>query len=150
MIRLVVVDDQMLIREGMVTLLSMLPDLEVVGSAANGIEALDLVAKQRPDVVLMDVQMPGMNGVAATGEIRRRFPETRIIMLTTFDDDEYVFRSLEAGASGYLLKNADPDALARSIRAVHAGDSILVRPSPARWSTRLSAAVVRNHFRPNG
>jgi len=124
-IRLAVVDDQTLIREGLVSLLSMLPDLEVVGSAANGGEALDLVAAKRPDVVLMDVRMPGMNGVTATGEIRRRFPGTRVIVLTTFDDDEYVFKALEAGAAGYLLKNADPDALARSIRTVHAGDSIL-------------------------
>jgi len=125
MVRLAVVDDQTLIREGLVSLLDMVPDLEVVGSAANGLDAIDLVAAKGPDVVLMDVQMPGMNGVAATGEIRRRFPDTRVIVLTTFDDNEYVFKALEAGAAGYLLKNADPDELARSIRAVHAGDSIL-------------------------
>jgi len=124
-IRLFVVDDQSLVREGLVSLLDQVPDLELVGSAASGNAALEVVAARRPDVVLMDVRMPGMNGVAATVEIRRRFPETRVIVLTTFDDDEYVFKALEAGASGYLLKNADPDYLARAIRAVHAGNSIL-------------------------
>jgi len=97
----------------------------VVGKAADGREALALVAEQAPDVVLMDVRMPGMNGVAATREIRARYPHTRVIVLTTFDDDEYVFESLRVGASGYLLKNANPDHLAAAIRAVHAGDSIL-------------------------
>jgi DNA-binding NarL/FixJ family response regulator len=124
-IRVAVVDDQTLIREGLASLLALAPDLTVVGQAADGREALALVAEQSPDVVLMDVRMPGMNGVAATRQIRARYPRTRVIVLTTFDDDEYVFESLRAGASGYLLKNADPDHLAAAIRAVHAGDSVL-------------------------
>ncbi len=124
-IRVAVVDDQTLVREGLASLLAMMPDLTVVGRAADGREALALVAEQSPDVVLMDVRMPGMNGVAATREIRARHPHIHVIVLTTFDDDEYVFESLRAGASGYLLKNADPDHLAAAIRAVHAGDSIL-------------------------
>jgi len=124
-IRIAIIDDQTLIREGLAALLALVPDLQVVGQAGDGGAALELVAEKSPDVVLMDVRMPGMNGVVATREIRRRFPNTRVIVLTTFDDDEYVFQSLEAGASGYLLKNADPDHLAGAIRAVQAGDSIL-------------------------
>ncbi|MBS1252890.1 MAG: Transcriptional regulatory protein DegU [Anaerolineales bacterium] len=120
-----IVDDQTLVREGLASLLAMVPDLTVVGTAADGREALALVDELEPDVVLMDVRMPGMNGVAATREIRARDPHTRVIVLTTFDHDEYVFESLRAGASGYLLKDADPDHLAEAIRAVHAGDSIL-------------------------
>jgi len=124
-IRIAIVDDQTLVREGLASLLALVPDLTVVGTAADGRQALALVAEQSPDVVLMDVRMPGMSGVAATHEIRARYPHTRVIVLTTFDSDEYVFESLRAGASGFLLKNADPDYLATAIRAVHAGDSIL-------------------------
>jgi len=125
LIRVAIVDDQTLIREGLAALLALVPDLQVVGQAADGQAAIELAAAQSPDVILMDVRMPGLNGVAATREIRRRFPATRVIVLTTFDDDEYVFQSLQAGASGYLLKNADPDYLAAAIRAAHAGDSML-------------------------
>ncbi len=124
-IRIAIVDDQTLIREGLASLLALQPDLEVVGTAANGRLALALVAEHEPDVVLMDVRMPGMSGVVATREICARFPHTRVIVLTTFDNDEYVIGALRAGASGYLLKNADPDYLATAIRAAHAGDSIL-------------------------
>jgi DNA-binding NarL/FixJ family response regulator len=139
-IRIVVVDDQTLVREGLALLLEMTPGLVVVGTAAGALQVLDLVAAQSPDVVLMDVRMPGMNGVAATREIRARFPHTRVIVLTTFDDDEYVFESLRAGASGYLLKNADPDHLAAAIRAVHAGDSILDPAVAARVIRRATHA----------
>jgi len=124
-IRVMVVDDQTLIREGLALLLEMMPDLQVVGQAAGGREALALTADLLPDVVLMDVRMPGMNGVAAARKICARYPHTRVIMLTTFDDDDYVFESLRAGAAGYLLKDANPDRLAAAIRAVHAGDAIL-------------------------
>lgn len=124
-IRVAVVDDQTLIREGLAALLAMIPDLEVVGQAADGHEALTMVADCAPDVVLMDVRMPGMNGVVATRQVCSDYPDVRVIVLTTFDDDEYVFESLKAGAAGYLLKNADPDHLAEAIRAVHAGDSVL-------------------------
>jgi len=139
-IRVVVVDDQTLIREGLASLLALVPDLTVVGQAAGGREALELVAERSPDVVLMDVRMPGMNGVAATREVRTRYPHTRVIVLTTFDNDEYVFDALRAGASGYLLKNADPDYLAAAIRVVHAGGSIL---DPA-----ITGKVIRHATRP--
>lgn len=124
-IRIVIVDDQTLLREGLSALLGLIPDLLVVGQAADGRQALDLVEKLRPEVVLMDVRMPGMNGVAATRQVRARHPETRVIVLTTFDNDEYVFEALQAGASGYLLKNADPDHLAAAIRAVQRGEAVL-------------------------
>ena len=137
-IRIVIVDDQRLIREGLAALLALVSDLQILGQAADGQAAIELAATLSPDVILMDVRMPGMNGVAATREIRRRFPTTRVIVLTTFDDDEYVFQSLQAGASGYLLKNADPDHLAAAIRAVHAGDSIL---DPAVTNKVIQRAV---------
>ena len=137
-IRVAIVDDQTLIREGLVALLVLVSDLQIVGQAADGQAAIGLAATLSPDVILMDVRMPGMNGVAATREICRRFPSTRVIVLTTFDDDEYVFQSLQAGASGYLLKNADPDHLAAAIRAVHAGDSIL---DPAVTNKVIQRAV---------
>ena len=124
-IRVLIVDDQTLIREGLASLLMMQSDLEVVGKAAGGREAIGLAAQHAPDVVLMDVRMPGMTGLAATREIHQRWPDMRVIVLTTFDDDEYVCEALRAGAAGYLLKNADPDHLAHAIRAVHAGQSIL-------------------------
>ncbi len=124
-IRIVIVDDQTLVRKGLASLLALVPDLEVVGTAADGRAALALVAAQLPDVVLMDVRMPGMNGIAATREIRAGHPNIRVIVLTTFDNDEYVFESLRAGAAGYLLKTADPDHLAAAIRTVHAGGSVL-------------------------
>lgn len=141
-IRVLVVDDQTLIREGLASLLMMQPDLEVVGKAADGRAAIALVAAHTPDVVLMDVRMPGLNGIAATREIHQRWPDIRIIVLTTFDDDEYVYEALRAGAAGYLLKNADPDHLTRAIRAVHAGQSILdpaVTQKVIQYFTRAAA-----------
>jgi DNA-binding NarL/FixJ family response regulator len=132
-----------LVREGLAALLALTPDLDVIGTAADGRAALALAAAQAPDVALMDVRMPGMDGVTATREICKRYPQTRVIVLTTFDNDEYVFEALQAGAAGYLLKNADPDYLAAAIRAVHAGDAILdpaVTQKVIRRATRPGAA----------
>jgi DNA-binding NarL/FixJ family response regulator len=120
-----IVDDQMLVREGLASLLSLTPDLEVVGKAGDGAEALALVDRCRPDVVLMDVRMPGMNGVAVLHYLRVSHPSLRVLMLTTFDDDDYLFASLEAGAAGYLLKSTNPDHLAETIRAIFRGESAL-------------------------
>ncbi|NOZ72833.1 MAG: response regulator transcription factor [Chloroflexi bacterium] len=139
-IRIAIADDQTLIREGLAALLALDPGLEVVGAAADGRQALALVAELAPDVILMDIRMPVMNGVAATREICAHHPQTRVIVLTTFDDDEYVFASLQAGACGYLLKNAEREHLAAAIRAVHAGDSILdpaVTQKVIRRATRV-------------
>ncbi|WP_325053061.1 response regulator transcription factor [Thermomonospora amylolytica] len=116
-----VVDDQDLVREGITALLGLQPGIEVVGSAGDGAEAVEAIVAARPDVVLMDVRMPGLDGVAATAELRRRAPECTIVMLTTFDDDEYVTGALRAGAVGYLLKNLPAADLARAVRLAHAG-----------------------------
>ena len=130
-IRILLVDDQRLMREGLRILLELEPDLEVAGEAANGQEALNVYAGIEPDVVLMDVRMPGMDGVEATWRLRERQPAARVIILTTFDDDEYVFEGLRAGARGYLLKDVSGHDLAEAVRAVAAGGA-LIEPSVAR------------------
>ncbi len=130
-IRLLLVDDQRLMREGLHTLLEMEPGIEVAGEAANGQEALDAYARLQPDVVLMDVRMPVMDGVEATRRLRQRWPAVRVIILTTFDDDEYVFEGLRAGALGYLLKDVSMRELAEAIHTVMAG-GVLIEPSVAR------------------
>ncbi|MEH2394657.1 MAG: response regulator transcription factor [Nostoc sp.] len=121
MIKVLLVDDQGLIRQGLRVLLELEPDLEIVGEAENGEQAINLVAKFQPDVVLLDIRMPIMDGVAATREIQKRFAKTKILVLTTFDDDEYVSAALQNGAMGYLLKDTPSEELAVAIRAVHKG-----------------------------
>ncbi len=130
-IRVLLVDDQKLMREGLRVLLELEPDLEVVGEAGNGSEALAAYADLHPDVVLMDIRMPGMDGVEATWRLRERWPEARVVILTTFDDDEYVFEGLRAGALGYLLKDVSGGELAEAVRTVSAGGA-LIEPSVAR------------------
>ncbi|MEI6046926.1 MAG: response regulator transcription factor [Chloroflexota bacterium] len=120
-VRLLITDDQRLLREGIASLLSLQAGIEVVGTAANGQEALDKTQTLKPEVILMDVRMPVMDGVAATTLIKRQFPACQILMLTTFDDEEYVIEALKAGASGYLLKTIPEDDLAQAIIAVHKG-----------------------------
>ncbi|NWF81613.1 MAG: response regulator transcription factor [Chloroflexi bacterium] len=124
-IRVLIVDDQALIRTGIATLLARKPGIEVVGQAGNGQEALELVAALDPDVVLMDVMMPVLDGVEATRRLAERGPRPAVIILTTFRDDEYVFRGLAAGARGYLLKDVDHRALAEAVRTVAAGGALL-------------------------
>jgi DNA-binding NarL/FixJ family response regulator len=123
--RVLVVDDQTVVRDGLVLLLGLLPGLEVVGSAANGEEALTLVAEHRPDVVLMDLRMPRVDGVEATRRIKAEYPAVQIVVLTTYSDDESVFAALQAGARGYLTKDAGADEIARAIAAVRGGDAQL-------------------------
>ena len=130
-IRLLLVDDQRLMREGLRTLLELEPGLQVAGEAGNGQEALEAYAVHLPDVVLMDVRMPLMDGVEATRRLRERWPAARVIILTTFDDDEYVFEGLRAGALGYLLKDVSIQELTEAIHAVMAG-GVLIEPSVAR------------------
>jgi len=129
-IRVLLVDDQTLFREGLRTILSTQPDLEVVGEAGNGEEAVQLVPRLRPDVVLMDLQMPVLDGVAATRRLQQTHATCRVIALTTFDDDERVFDVLRAGAVGYLLKDTRADKLLDAIRAAVRGESFL-QPSVA-------------------
>jgi len=120
-VRVLVVDDQRLMRDGIASLLEMQDAIEVVGTASNGQEALEKAVSLRPDVILMDVRMPVMDGVVATGQVRRQLPSCRILMLTTFDDEEYIIDALRAGASGYLLKDLPAPDLARAVQAVYKG-----------------------------
>lgn len=131
MIRVLLVDDQKLIRQGIQTLLELEPDLQIVGTVENGRDAIVAVEQIRPDVVLMDVRMPELDGVAATRVLSERFPQVGVIILTTFDDDEYVFEGLKAGARGYLLKDVSSDDIAAAVRTVAAGGA-LIQPSIAR------------------
>lgn len=120
-IRLLLVDDQRIVREGLRSLLEAKPDLEIIGEATNGQQAITQAATLQPDVVLMDVRMPVMDGVAATRLIHQQFSQIKVLVLTTFDDDEYVSQALRVGARGYLLKDTHSDELAAAIRAVHQG-----------------------------
>jgi DNA-binding NarL/FixJ family response regulator len=121
MIRVLLVDDQALFRQGLASLLSLEEDLEIVGQASHGFEAIALTQTLQPDVILMDVRMPICDGVVATSEIHQRFPWIRILVLTTFDEDEYIWKSLQAGALGYLLKSTPSAQLATAIRTLHQG-----------------------------
>ncbi|GAA3214570.1 response regulator transcription factor [Nonomuraea helvata] len=125
MTRVIVVDDQAVVREGLVLLLGLLPEIEVVGAAGDGEAALRLVEEQRPDVVLMDLRMPRMDGVEATGRIRSAYPDTQVVVLTTYSDDASVFAALKAGARGFLTKDADSDDIARAVATVMRGDAQL-------------------------
>ncbi|MFF1878176.1 response regulator [Leifsonia sp. NPDC058230] len=122
-IRVVVADDQAIIRDGLVTVLSLLPDIEVVGEAPDGERAVELVARERPDVILMDLRMPVLDGVAATGRIVRDHPGVAVLVLTTFADDDSILGALRAGARGYLTKDAGRAELAAAVRAVARGQS---------------------------
>lgn len=124
-IRVALVDDQELIRLGFRMILDAEPGIAVIGEAADGDAVMPLVRQQTPDVVLMDVRMPGTDGIAATRKIVADFPAVRVLVLTTFDLDEYAFGSLEAGASGFLLKDVQRSELVSAIRAVHRGDAVL-------------------------
>jgi DNA-binding NarL/FixJ family response regulator len=130
-ISILLVDDQPMLRLGFRLVLDAQPDMSVVGEAAEGAEAVRLVASLRPDVVLMDVRMPGMDGIAATRHIAQSTGDTRILILTTFDLDEYAYAGLRAGASGFLLKDVPPPDLLTAIRAVASGDAV-VAPSVTR------------------
>jgi len=130
-IRILLCDDQLLFRKGLRILLSLQPDFEVVDEAANGAEAVELAKKHRPAVVLMDLQMPELDGIAATRRVRTELPDCQVIALTTFDDDENVFEGLRAGAIGYLLKDVPPEKLFEAIRLSARGESF-IQPSVAR------------------
>lgn len=126
MIRVLIVDDQEIMRQGLAVILNQEADLEIIGTAGNGKEALDFCRDlEQPDVVLMDIQMPMMNGVQATRALKALNPEIRVVILTTFHDDAYIFDSLREGANGYLLKDAPPETIAQSIRAVFDGGAMI-------------------------
>lgn len=135
--RVVVVDDQRLIREGIASLLGLQDGVEVVGTAGDGREAVEVALRTGPDVVLMDVRMPVMDGVEAVAVLRAELPACRVVMLTTFDDQDYVVRAMQAGAAGYLLKDLPSRELAAAVRLAHAG----VLPLDPAVAARLTAAV---------
>ncbi|MFJ8645527.1 response regulator [Streptomyces sp. NPDC093546] len=137
-IRVLIVDDQMMVREGFSVLLNAMPGIEVAGEAVNGREAVARVAELRPDVVLMDIRMPEMNGIDATREIVAADGDAKVLVLTTFDLDEYVYQALRAGASGFLLKDASARQLADGVRVVAAGEALLAPTVTKRLITEFA------------
>ncbi len=131
MIKVLLADDQAMIRSGLRMILESEADLSVIGEAENGEEAIRLSKREKPDVVLMDVRMPGVDGLEATRQIHQTLPGVKVIVLTTFDLDEYIYAALRGGASGFLLKDADSETLIRAVRIVAAGDA-LIAPSVTR------------------
>ncbi|GGQ74325.1 response regulator [Streptomyces pilosus] len=144
MIRVLIADDQQMVRQGFTVLLDTQPDIEVVGQAVDGLDAVARVAELAPDVVLMDIRMPELDGIGATARITAATPDVRVLVLTTFDLDEYVYEALRAGASGFLLKDASAEQLAEAVRVVAAGDALLA-PGVTR---RLIAEFSRLDSRP--
>jgi DNA-binding NarL/FixJ family response regulator len=138
-IRVLLVDDHPVVRVGLRGMLEAEPDLAIVGEAASGDEALVLVAGLRPDVVLMDLRMPGTDGVTATARIGAEFPGVRVLVLTTYDTDGDILRAIEAGATGYLLKDTPLGPLTEAIRAAARGETVLAPPVVARLVTRMRA-----------
>lgn len=141
-IRVGIADDQRLVRSGFAMVVDSQPDLTVAWEAADGVEAVDLACSDPVDVLLMDVQMPRIDGIEATRVLTERAPSTRVVMVTTFDNDEYVLHAIAAGAAGFLLKDADPEELLSSLRTVHAGDAV-VGPRSARRLLANVAPLIR-------
>jgi len=137
-IKILIVDDHTVVRDGLSAILARQRDFEVVGEAKNGAEAVERFNQLSPDVTLMDLRMPEMNGVDAMRQIRDTDPDARFLVLTTFDTDEYIFDAIEAGARGYLLKDASRDDLFQAVRAVHRGDSLIQPGVAARVLDRLA------------
>ena len=144
-VKVVVADDQTIVREGLVTLLGTLDPVEVVGAAANGEEAVRLTEESAPDVVLMDLRMPGIGGIEATARIRRLYPATQVVVLTTYADDESILGALRAGAIGYLTKDADADQIGRALQAAASGQAIL----DSEVQSRLVQAARLDQERPS-
>jgi DNA-binding NarL/FixJ family response regulator len=140
-IRVLIADDHPVVREGFGAIVDVEDDIEVVGQAADGLEAVRLARDLRPDVVLMDLVMPNLDGVAAIEQIRSNLPDTHVLILTTYADDEYIMAGIQAGARGYLLKDALPDELVRAIRVVAGGGSLLQPVVAAKVLGRLTALM---------
>jgi len=142
--RILLIDDHPVVREGLSGMLSGQPDFEVVGQGANGAQAVTMNEDLRPDVILMDLRMPGMDGVTAIREIKAIMPETNILVLTTYDSDVDIVRAVEAGATGYLLKDTPREELFRAVRAAARGESVLAPAVAARLMTRMRAPAEEN------
>lgn len=142
MIKVLIADDQELMRQSLQIILGMENDIEVTGAAENGLEVIRAVRKEKPDVILMDIRMPEMDGVVCTQIIKENYPNIKIIILTTFDDDEYVFNALKFGASGYLLKGISTKELSEAIRKVYHGTAMINEDIAAKLN--LSDGSVRN------
>ena len=136
-IKVMIVDDQVILSEGIKTVLATDEELDVIAVASDGVEALEKMEKEVPDVVLLDIRMPNMNGVVTTGEIKKRYPDVKVLMLTTFDDSDYILSALNNGACGYLLKDISAPALIDSIKNAYAGDTIL----PAKIAKKITDAA---------
>ena len=141
-VRLLIVDDHHIVRQGLVALLGTVPEMQVVAEASDGNQALTLYRQHQPDVTLMDLRMNAMNGVETTRAIRAEFPNARIIVLTTFDGDEDIYRALQAGARGYLLKGMDTEELLSAIRTVHSGKSRIPGPVAERLAERMNTPAL--------
>jgi len=139
-IRLMVIDDQAVVRQGFVSLIKTVPDMEIVGEGSNGQEAVDLFRQLRPDITLMDLRMPALSGAEAIRQIRSEFPAARIIVLTTFDGDEDIYRAVQAGAQGYLLKDMFFEELEAAIRKVHAGARLIPGSVAERLAARMGSS----------
>lgn len=137
-IRLLIADDQTLMRDGLKTIFDLEEDIDVVGTAENGEQALEMTERLKPDVVLMDIRMPVMDGVECTRLIKMRFPEVLVVVLTTFDDDEYIIQALNYGASGYLLKDMPGDRLIQAVRDAVSGNLMMPAQVAAKLACRLS------------
>lgn len=137
-IRLLIADDQTLMRDGLKTIFDLEEDIDVVGTAENGREALEMTERLKPDVVLMDIRMPVMDGVECTRLIKKNFPEVLVIVLTTFDDEEYIIQALNYGASGYLLKDIPGDRLIQAVRDAVSGNLLMPAQVAAKLACRLS------------
>ncbi|MEV0480183.1 response regulator transcription factor [Streptomyces sp. NPDC050508] len=149
-IRVLIADDQMMVREGFSVLLGAMPDIEVVGEAVNGRDAVERVRELAPDVVLMDIRMPELNGIEATREIVAADGAAKVLVLTTFDLDEYVYQALRAGASGFLLKDASARQLADGVRVVAAGEALLAPSVTRRLITEFSKLSETPRLVPTG
>ncbi|OIJ90223.1 response regulator [Streptomyces monashensis] len=143
-IRVLIADDQEMVRQGFTVLLNTQPDIEVIGQAVDGLDAIARTAELAPDVVLMDIRMPEMGGLEATQRITVEHPAVKVLVLTTFDLDEYVYEALRAGASGFLLKDASADKLAEAVRVVAAGDALLAPGITRRLIAEFSRMDGRN------
>lgn len=141
-IRVLIADDHAVVREGLAALIGRQGDMQVVGEAGDGREAVDLWREHRPHVALIDLQMPGMSGVEVIEEVRREHPSARFVILTTYDTDESVYQCVKAGAKGFVLKDAPREALLDSVRRVHAGETVLPGAAAARLAERVSGEAL--------